>query len=171
MRPSIDFARLFVAGAGLAAALSLFGCASPGTVVPNQSTAAEVRGRIGRPINIRFDANGDELWEYPGGLEGMQSYVVRIGKDRRVKSVTQLITMERFNEITTGKTTKAQVREILGEPGELQYLPSGLVWEWRVFLAPATGHFVVRFNDDDVVSEKSVLMDVATDGGDKGGSK
>jgi hypothetical protein len=168
---SSNLARLCVAGAALAAAVSLFGCASPGTVVPNQSTAAEVRDRVGRPINIRFDANGDELWEYPGGLEGMQSYVVRIGKDRRVKSVTQLITMERFNQITAGKTTKAEVRDVLGEPGELRYLPSGLMWEWRAFLAPATGHFVVRFDDHDVVAEKSVLMDIATDGGDKGGSK
>lgn len=155
----------------LFAALVLFGCASPGSVVPGQSTAGEVHDRVGMPTDIRFDANGDELWEYATGPSGTQTFLVRIGKDGRVKESTQLLTVDRFNAvIEVGKTTKRQVRDLLGRPADLRYLPSGLVWEWRARIGPEFGHFAVRFDDNGVVRERMVLTDPASDDG-KGDSK
>jgi hypothetical protein len=152
------------------AAIALFGCAAPGTVVPQQSALSEVRDRVGYPTDIRFDANGDELWEYARGPAGAETYLIRAGKDGRVKEVTQLLTVQRFAEVQVGKTTKAQVRDFLGRPSDLRYLRSGLVWEWRVRLDPDWGHLAVRFDDNGIVREKMVLTDPQTDDG-KGDSQ
>jgi len=154
-----------------AAALVLFGCASPGSVVPQQSTASNVRDRVGLPTDIRFDANGDELWEYARGPAGMETYLIHIGKDGRVREVTQLLSSDRFDRILPGKTTKAEVRDLLGRPSDLRYLQSGLAWDWRVRVGPQNGHYAVRFDDNGVVREKMVLTDPASDDGKEGGGK
>ena len=156
-------------GAALLATAVLMGCASPSTLVPDQSTAADVRNRVGRPTDIRFAANGDELWEYATGPKGTETYLVRMGKDGKVLKVTQLLTEKQFGRIQEGKTTKAEVRDLLGQPADESYLPSGLVWEWRVNLGPQEGFFAVRFDQNGIVSEKMVLQDSPMDGGDSGG--
>jgi hypothetical protein len=147
------------------AVLWLSGCATPGSLVPQQSTADDARSRVGLPTDIRFSANGDELWEYARGPAGMQTDVVRIGRDGRVEEVTQLLTPERFDRIVVGKTTKQQMRELLGRPSDLRYLPSGLVWEWRARVGPENGHYAVRFDNANVVREKMVLTDPHSDDG------
>jgi hypothetical protein len=152
----------------LAAVAVVYGCAAPGTLVPEQSTATFVRDRVGLPTDIRFDANGEELWEYATGPSGTQTYLVRIGRDRRVKEVTPLLTKERFDRIAPGTTTKAELRDLLGRPSDLHYLRSGLVWDWRVHLGPESGHYAVRFDENDVVREKMVITDPITDDGEKG---
>lgn len=155
----------------LAAALFLSGCASPGSVVPRQSTASDVRDRVGLPTDIRFDANGDELWEYARGPAGMETYLIRIGKDGRVREVSQLLSSERFDRILPGKTTKAEVRALLGRPSDLRYLQSGLAWDWRVRVGPQDGHYAVRFDGNDIVREKMVLTDPSSDDGKEGSGK
>lgn len=155
-------------GMGLLAAAILAGCASPRTLVPDQSTAADVRNRIGRPTDIRFAPNGDELWEYATGPSGTETYLVRIGKGGKVLKVTQLLTEEQFGRIKEGTTTKAEVRDLLGEPADESYLPSGLVWEWHVNLGPQDGFFAVRFDANNIVREKMVLINSPIDDGDSG---
>lgn len=151
--------------AAATAAMALFGCAAPGTVVPQQSTLAQVRDRVGFPTDVRFDANGDELWEYARGPSGTETYLIRGGRDGRVKQVTQLLTVDRFAQVEVGKTTKAQIRDWLGRPSDLRYLGSGLVWEWRVLINPELGHLAVRFDENGIVREKMVLTDPQTDDG------
>lgn len=153
------------------AVLALSACATPGSLVPQQSSAANARDRVGLPTDIRFDANGEELWEYARGPAGMQTDLVRIGRDGKVKDVTQLLTPERFDRIIAGKTTKQQMRDLLGRPSDLHYLPSGLVWEWRARVGPENGHYAVRFDDRDIVREKMVLTDPHSDDGKGGGGK
>lgn len=151
------------------AATALFGCAAPGSVVPQQATASEVHDRVGLPTDIRFAANGDELWEYARGPSGTETYVMRIGKDGRVQDVTQLLTDARFSQVQPGSTTKAQVRDWMGRPSDVRYLRSGLFWEWRTRVGPELGHYVVRFDEQGVVRERMVVTDPQTDGGKSGG--
>lgn len=148
---------LVVCAAGLA------GCAAPGSIVPKQSSASSVRDRVGLPTDIRFDRNGNELWEYATGPSGAETYLVRIGRDGHVQEVTQLLTQERFDRIQPGTTTKAEVRDLLGRPSDLRYLYSGLAWDWRVRLGPEWGHYAVRFDEAGIVREKMVLTDPQTD--------
>lgn len=155
IRPGLLSALLFT--------IPLAGCAGPGSIVPRQSTLADVRAAMGNPTDIRHAPNGDQLWEYARGPMGTETYLIRADRDGRVISVTQLLTQEQFAKIVPNQTTKAEVRELLGRPSEERLLYSGLHWSWRVYVGPQYGYFVVRFRPDDVVLEKYLLLDPSRD--------
>lgn len=144
----------------------LAGCAGPRALVPQQSTIVDMRARAGMPTDVRFDSNGDELWEYATGPEGLETYLVRVGADGKVKEVTQLLTEERLLAIVPGRMSKAEVRHLLGRPSELSFYSSGTVWSWRFRSGAQTGFLAVSFNPDNTVKERMVLFDMS--GGDKG---
>ncbi len=153
----------------------LAGCAGPRGIVPAQSTLTDVRASVGSPTDIRFDQNGDELWEYARGPMGTETYLIRAGKDGRVKSVTQLLTEEQFAKIMPNQATKADARHLLGRPSDEAFLYNGTSWTWRVKVGPQEGHFVVRFDPNDVVLDKIILIEVGdgdnSDRGEGGGGK
>lgn len=148
---------------------ALASCAGPRSIAPQQSTIVEVRARLGTPTDIRFDRNGEELWEYARGPVGTETHLIRVGKDGRIKSVTQLLTQEQFARIVPNKTTKAEVRDLLGRPSDQSFLRSGTAWSWRILVSPQLGYFVVRFSPDDIVLDAMLLFDRSDDGRDQGG--
>ncbi|MGH8637737.1 MAG: hypothetical protein ACREUZ_11450 [Burkholderiales bacterium] len=156
-------------------ALLLAACGGIQSVVPQQSTLAEVRNAAGRPTDIRFDREGNELWEYATGPMGDQTYLVRAAMDGRVLDVTELITQAQFSKVVRNTSTKAQVRELLGMPSELQYFGAEAVWSWRMRISPQWGYYSVRFNRDGIAIETLVIMDASRDDdrdrgrGDRGG--
>src|SRR5262245_12556470 len=83
----------------LALAALLGGCSTARSLVPGQSTEADVRARMGAPKETRTEPNGDLVWEYPTGPEGFFTYAVRMGPDKRVKEVTQLVSEEQLDKI------------------------------------------------------------------------
>jgi len=138
---------------------ALAGCASPRSFAPGASLV-EVLARAGPPTDIRFDRNGDELWEYSTGPLGFETYLVRAGTDRKVKEVSQLLTDEQLEKIVPGTMTKADVRHILGKPSEQTFSAAGTVWSWRfkrVGVQP--GYLTVRFNPDNTVFERLAIID------------
>jgi hypothetical protein len=138
----------------------LAGCGSAGSLVPGQSSQADVRARLGAPTEVRKDRSGDELWEYAGGAEGHESYLVRIGADGKVKEVMQIVTQERLLGVVPGKTTKQEVRELLGRPAEARMTGVGETWSWRyVADGGLRGHLFVSFNPDSTVRERGALID------------
>ena len=140
--------------------LLLAGCVAPGGLVPQQSTNVDVRAALGNPTDVRFDRNGDELWEYTGGAEGHGSYLVRIGADGKVKEVMQIVTQERLLGVVPGKTTKQEVRELLGRPAEERMTGVGETWSWRyVADGGLRGHLFVSFNPDSTVRERGTVID------------
>lgn len=141
------------------------GCAGPRALVPQQSTIVDARARAGPPTDIRFDRNGDELWEYATGPEGFETYLVRIGADGKVKEVTQLLTEERILAIVPGRMSKADVRHLLGRPSDESFYRTGTVWSWRFRSGAQLGFLAVSFNPDNTVKERMVLFD--TSSGDK----
>jgi hypothetical protein len=88
-------------------AVVVAGCGGAHSLAPGQSTEADVRAAMGAPKETRTDANGDLIWEYPTGPEGYYNYAVRMGPDRRVKEVTQLVSEDQLDKIVVGKTTRA----------------------------------------------------------------
>lgn len=146
----------------------LAACAGPRGIVPGQSTLSEVRASVGSPTDIRFDPSGDELWEYAYGPLGTETYLVHVSRDGHVKSVTQLLTEAQFARIAPGQMSKADVRRLLGRPSDQVFLHNGTSWTWRVDLKPQTGHFVVRFDANDIVLDKIILIDISRDDGDRG---
>lgn len=152
-------------------AIGLSGCASPGSFTPQQSTITDVRARMGSPTDIRFAPDGDELWEYATGPRGTETYLFRFAKDGRVKAITQLLTEEQFGKIIPGQITKTAVRDLLGQPSALAFLPNGTAWSWHVRVGTRDGQFVVRFGPDNVVVEKNIVFGTASNAGttDDGG--
>jgi hypothetical protein len=143
----------------------LSGCAGPGSLVSGQSTEADVRARLGTPTDTRAEPNGDKLWDYTTGPEGVETHRVRIGADGRVKDVSQLLSEDQLAKLVPGKSTMADVRNLLGRPAhDITYL-GGPSWSWRFKrdgLQP--GWLVVAFNPDGTVRDRFAVID-PTDGG------
>jgi SmpA / OmlA family len=139
----------------------LGGCATGHSLVPGQSTEADVRARMGAPTDTRAEADGDRVWEYARGAEGFHTYMVRMGPDGRVKEVAQVLTEERLARIVPGKTTRSEVRRLLGRPGFEDTYGVGLTWSWRYKKGDVhSGHLVVSFNRDDTVSTRIAILDL-----------
>jgi len=120
----------------------------------------ELRARVGAPTDIRFDRNGDELWEYATGPEGTETYLVRIGTDEKVKEVTQLLTDDQLAKIVPVTMTKADVRNLLGQPSDQTFTGAGTVWSWRFKRGDIQrGFLTVRFNPDNTVMERIAIID------------
>jgi outer membrane protein assembly factor BamE (lipoprotein component of BamABCDE complex) len=137
----------------------LAGCGSA-MLVPGQSTQSDVRAALGAPTDTRKDRNGDDVWDYAGGQEGPESWRVRIGADGKVKEVTQLVTEDRLLSIVPGSSTRDEVRDVLGRPGEQRVMGVGETWMWRYETAGGLrGHLVVSFNSDGTVRERGTVMD------------
>ena len=147
--------------------LLLGACAGIQSVVPNQSSLAEVRDRMGRPTDIHFDREGNELWEYATGPMGVQTYRIRAALDGRVLEITERITQERFESIIRGMTSKTEVRELLGAPSEVQYFGGEAVWSWRMRIGPQNGYYSVRFDRGGIVTERLLLIDAGRDSRDR----
>jgi SmpA/OmlA family protein len=138
----------------------LAGCAGARSLVPGQSTEADVRARMGAPKDTRMDGN-DQIWEYPTGPEGFYNYAVRMGPDRRVKEVTQLVSEEQLDKIVVGKSTRDEVRQILGRPALETVYHVGPTWYWRHLKGGTQpGYLVVTFDPDGTVSSKISIIDM-----------
>jgi hypothetical protein len=129
-------------------------------MVPGQSTIVEMRARVGTPTDIRFDRNGDELWEYATGPMGYETHLVRIGTDGKVKEVTQILTEDQMLKLVPGTMTKADARNLLGRPSDQTFTASGTVWSWRFMkFGVQPGYLTVRFNPDNTVMDRIVILD------------
>ena len=150
----------------------LSACVGARGIAPSHSTLAEARAKIGNPTDVRFDGNGDELWEYAGGPRGTETYLIRAGQDGRVKSVTQLLTEEQFYRIQAGKMTKVDARHLLGRPSDESFLYNGTSWSWRGQISGQRVQFVVHFDSNGAVLDKIIVLDNGKDGKERGeGSK
>jgi hypothetical protein len=140
----------------------LGGCATGHSLVPGQSTEADVRAAMGAPTATRTEAaGGDRVWEYARGAEGFHTYMVRVGPDGRFKELTQVLTEEQLARIVPGKTTRSEVRQLLGTPSFEDRYGVGLTWSWRYKKGEVhPGHLVVTFNPDDTVRDKIAIIDL-----------
>lgn len=146
---------------------ALAGCAMPGAIVPNATTADELLQKLGKPTDTRRSPQGGEFWEYAYGPEGTQTWLFGIDGGRVVRSSTQLLTEEQLHRVVPGVTTETQVRELLGKPRYITKFREETAWEWRVALPPSYGIFVVRFGSDGRATGVNVLVDGSSDSNDK----
>jgi hypothetical protein len=147
----------------LSVAALLGGCAGARSLVPGQSTEADVRAQMGAPKETRADG-ADQVWEYPTGPEGFTNYAVRLGPDKRVKSVTQLVSEEQLEKVVVGKSSKTDVRQLLGRPMEETVYYVGPTWYWRFLrngISP--GFLVVTFDQSGTATSKIAIIDMPGD--------
>src|SRR5258706_188701 len=115
----------------LALAASLAGCANF-AAVSNGMPAQQVQAKLGTPETVRKNADGSEVWEYPQGPLGVETYMVTLGPDRAVREIRQVLNDENISKLHVGMS-RDEVRRLLGKPRDIGF--SGLndeeIWSWR----------------------------------------
>lgn len=119
----------------LALGILIAGCASNGVNLrPGVSDAAAVRADMGAPAETVRLADGGQAWFYPKGL-GRVTYRVELGPDDKVRAVEQVLDEQHFDRIRAGKTTRDELRALLGPPFYVWHVRNETVWEYRYLWA------------------------------------
>lgn len=151
----------------LAVGIFLAGCASSGANLrPGVSDAAAVRSDMGAPTETVRLADGGQAWFYPKGL-GRVTYRVELGPDEKVRAVEQVLDEAHFDRIQAGKTTKDELRALLGPPFYVWHMRDETVWEYRYLWAQSTPWILrVGIGPNDLVTGQARIeeLDAAPDG-------
>lgn len=144
--------------------LALAACAGyDGGGLRSGASGEEIRSVMGKPGTIWPEADGGATWEYPRGPQGLHTYMVRLGSDGRLREMRQVLNTETFASIRPGKTTRDEVRRLLGAPARELYfaLKDQQVWDYRYFheLSRYDYAFSVHFNRQGVVSGTETVPD------------
>src|SRR5712664_3673960 len=112
-------------------ALFAAGCASFSAINPGAS-AQQVETLVGKPANVWKNADGSEVWEYPRGPLGAETYMVTLGPDRGVREVRQVLSDEYISKLHVGMT-RDEARRLLGRPRDIGFsdLNDEEIWSWR----------------------------------------
>ena len=111
--------------------LAVSGCTAVSPVKSGMDEM-QVEARMGKPETVRKNADGSQVWEYPGGPLGRQTYMVSLGSDHSVTQVRQVLSEEYFSRVRAGMS-RDEVRRLLGKPGEIMIFGARdeEVWSWR----------------------------------------
>ena len=106
----------------LSAAIVFCACTSlSGNSVQPGDSEAEVLAKLGNPTH-RYQNGNEQLLEYRHGPWGQTTYMARLGPNRKLISYEQVLTNERFANISVGKASKDQVLRQVGSPSATSYL-------------------------------------------------
>src|SRR5947207_15809047 len=82
-------------------ALFAAGCANFAAIEPGAS-AQQIETLAGAPANVWKNADGSEVWEYPRGPIGVETYMVTMGPDREVREVRQELNGDLISTVQVG---------------------------------------------------------------------
>jgi hypothetical protein len=150
------------------AGIFLAGCAADGRHLrPGVSDAAAVRAQMGTPALGVLLPGGGDAWFYPRGRVARQTYRAELGADGRVRSVEQVLDDAHFNRIVAGKSTRDDVRRLIG-PADQEYRGNAeTVLQYHYFWVPDSPWAVhVGIGDDGIVTGLARLSEL--DAGSRG---
>jgi hypothetical protein len=112
-------------------ALFAAGCASFSAITPGAS-AQQVEKLVGAPASVWKNADGSEVWEYPQGPLGVETYMVTLGPDHAVREVRQVLSDETISKLHVGMS-RDEVRRLLGRPRDIGFssFNDEEIWSWR----------------------------------------
>jgi hypothetical protein len=116
--------------------LLLPGCASYDGrgLKPGETRVEEVLAVMGAPALSWTDGDGAQQFAYPHGPAGFYTFMVRIGPDRRLRSIENVLDLPHLAQVAPGMS-KEQVLRTLGPPDErlTVYFAARdeLAWDWR----------------------------------------
>lgn len=118
------------------AVVVLAGCAAAGANLrPGVSDSAAVRADMGAPAETVRLPNGGQAWFYPQGL-GRATYRVELGADDKVRAVEQVLDERHFDRIIKDKTTRDELRAMIGPPFYVWRMGNDeVLWEYRYLWA------------------------------------
>ncbi len=119
------------AAAVLALSVLPGGCANFSAISPGD-TANSVEARVGPPAAIWKNPDGSEVWEYPLGPLGVETYMVTLGPDHAVREVRQVLSEEYISKLHAGMS-RDEVRRLVGRPRDIGFsdLNDEEIWSWR----------------------------------------
>jgi len=127
-------------------------------IKPGQTTASEVRSRMGEPGATYSNDDGSITWEYDRQPNGIHCYMITIGPDQIVQKLDQVLTDANYAKAREG-LSKAEVRRLYGRPGSIQQFNNlgEEIWEWRIEGMPPMEetYFTVHFDQSTGVVKKS----------------
>jgi len=107
------------------------GCASFSAIAPGAS-AQQVEKLVGAPASVSKNADGSEVWEYPQGPLGVETYMVTLGPDHAVREVRQVLNDETISKLHVGMS-REDVRRMIGKPRYIGFsdYTDEEIWSWR----------------------------------------
>lgn len=144
----------------------LAGCASySGKGLAPGASEAEVVALMGKPAEVQTRPNGDKVLFYPRLPVGRDTYAVTLGPSRRLRSIEQRLTYENISRIVPKRTTKAELRELLGPPyrAERSGWRNSEIWEYPWRLSKDQRVLWVEFDDDGTAREVIDTHDYSAD--------
>jgi hypothetical protein len=132
---------------------------------PGRSTVADVEALMGPPAERRVEREGGSIEVFTRSPLGRHTYMVSFGADGVMRSTEQVLTYANADKVIPNTTTREQVRELLGPPGDISRLPRQQreVWEYKWQHYEEKRVLWVQFSDDGVVRESMNLHDFAAD--------
>jgi hypothetical protein len=155
----------------LVLALWLGACAMQGPnpvslreLAPGRSTMADVEAKLGAPAEKLVEPTGEAVWFYPTAPEGRETWAARFDQSGRLVALEQRLTKENFARVVPDKSTKKEVRELLGPPWKAYRTRDGYEeWDYRAMVDMRLFDFLVQFRDDGVVHKAYLLHDPVYD--------
>lgn len=151
------FSRWAVLAVALGLPGALLAQSKPWGIDPGRSTMKDVRSRIGMPSVIKFNTDGEEVWEYNNNPTGFHAYRIVFGTDNVVKSARRIRVDADRLQIKPGMTPKELV-EIMGEPSLIYFIRNRLHWEWRLHYFGNQRHRLVAEFDEDYKLKSTALI-------------
>ena len=151
------------AAAGLALVF-LTGCASFGSLVPGQTTAAQVEAALGAPDERQALADGGSVWFYACPV-GRRTHAVTLDRAGVVRAHEERLTRENMDRLRAGDWNTARVRALFGPPHAVARLDRQMrdVWEYNWTEVTDLRVLWVQFSYDGVVRELLEMHDFRTD--------
>lgn len=143
--------------------LLLAGCVSEGrNLRPGVHDAAAVRAEMGAPAEVLKTPEGGEVWFYPRGRTGRQTYRAEIGPDGRFRGVEQVLYEKNFDRIIDGKTTRAELRRMLGPPVQEWLAMNGweTIWDYPYWWGQQAWMLHVGIDQKGVVTSQFRRVDM-----------
>jgi hypothetical protein len=155
-RPSGGMRVFFVLLASMAA-----GCGSTGAnLQAGVSTRADVERSMGTPAEVQKAGNGETTLWYPRHI-AKSSYAARIAPDDKLIGVEQRLTLQNVGRIQPNRTTRAEVRALLGPPSRADQSARSQreIWTYPVSTPPEHKELYVQLSADGVVRESILVID------------
>ena len=152
----------------LAACLAILaGCASLDghSLVAGKSTEAEVIAFMGAPAARIRRPDGDEVLYFARHPEGRVCYAVIFGRNSVMKGIEQRLSRANFAKILVGKSTRDQVRELIGPPSSVMHLQlkGRDVWQYPWLEFDEKRVLFVEFSADGLVIRVDEFHDQDSD--------
>jgi len=97
---------------------------SGGNLKPGVADEADVERAMGPSADRRQHADGEVVRYYSRLPEGREMYAARFGRDGKLIAIEQWLTREYANQLVVGKSTREDVRDLLGPPYRVNSYPA-----------------------------------------------